>query len=52
MRELRIAMELTSNEAVRAAVEAGLGATATSALGGRVESRGWLASAGHICGDR
>ena len=29
--KLRIAMELPSNEAVRAAVEAGLGATATSA---------------------
>ena len=29
--ELRIAIELPSNEAVRAAVEAGLGATATSA---------------------
>jgi DNA-binding transcriptional LysR family regulator len=29
--ELKIAMELPSNEAVRAAVEAGLGATATSA---------------------
>jgi DNA-binding transcriptional LysR family regulator len=31
MSELRIAMELPSNEAVRGAVEAGLGATALSA---------------------
>ena len=31
MNDLRVAMELPSNEAVRAAVEAGLGATAISA---------------------
>ena len=30
--DLRVAMELPSNEAVRAAVEAGLGATAISAI--------------------
>ncbi len=45
---LRIAMELPSNEAVRAAVEAGLGATATSASVAASSSGGRLASAGPV----
>jgi DNA-binding transcriptional LysR family regulator len=47
---LRIVIELPSNEAIRAAVEAGMGAAL--GVGGRAKYRGWpnLFSEAHVTG--